>query len=36
MFGYQLEHRIDDVWSARQNFRYLDSDVDLSQVYAYG
>ncbi len=23
MFGYQLEHRIDDVWSARQNFRYL-------------
>ncbi|MDF5828674.1 TonB-dependent receptor [Pseudomonas aeruginosa] len=36
MFGYQLEHRIDGVWSARQNFRYLDSDVDLSQVYAHG
>lgn len=36
MFSYQLEHRFDDVWSARQNFRYLDSDVDLAQVYAYG
>ncbi|BAN46370.1 TonB-dependent siderophore receptor [Metapseudomonas resinovorans] len=36
MFGYQLEHRFDDVWTARQNFRYLSSDVDLSQVYGYG
>ncbi|MDT4798771.1 Ferrichrome outer membrane transporter/phage receptor [compost metagenome] len=36
MFGYQLEHRFDDVWTARQNFRYLDSDVDLAQVYGYG
>ncbi|PWU26723.1 TonB-dependent siderophore receptor [Pseudomonas sp. RW407] len=36
MFGYQLEHRIDDVWSARQNFRYLQSDVSLAQVYSYG
>ncbi|NWL80052.1 TonB-dependent siderophore receptor [Pseudomonas taiwanensis] len=35
MFGYQLEHRFNDIWTARQNFRYLSSDVDLSQVYGY-
>lgn len=35
-FGYQFEHRFNDVFTARQNFRYLDSDVDNRQVYAYG
>ncbi|OWJ97106.1 TonB-dependent siderophore receptor [Pseudomonas sp. A46] len=35
MVGYQLEHRFDDVWSARQNLRYLSAQVDLSQVYGY-
>ena len=35
-FGYQFEHRFNDVFTARQNFRYLDSRVKLDQVYAYG
>lgn len=35
-FGYQFEHRFNDVLTARQNFRYLDSKVNLDQVYAYG
>jgi iron complex outermembrane receptor protein len=35
-FGYQFEHRFNDVFTARQNFRYLDSKVDMDQVYAYG
>lgn len=35
-FGYQFEHRFNDVFTARQNFRYLDSKVDLAQVYGYG
>lgn len=35
MAGYQLEHRFNDVWSARQNLRVLDASVDLSQVYGY-
>nr|WP_232620197.1 TonB-dependent siderophore receptor [Pseudomonas tolaasii] len=35
-FGYQFEHRFNDVFTARQNFRYLDSKVRLDQVYAYG
>ncbi|KJH88387.1 ferrioxamine B receptor [Pseudomonas fluorescens] len=34
-FGYQFEHRFNDVFTARQNFRYLDSDVTNNQVYAY-
>jgi len=34
--GYQFEHRFNDVFTARQNFRYLDSKVKLDQVYAYG
>ncbi|MBD1598395.1 TonB-dependent siderophore receptor [Pseudomonas typographi] len=34
--GYQFEHRFNDVFTARQNFRYLDSRVKLDQVYAYG
>ncbi|OSO72201.1 TonB-dependent siderophore receptor, partial [Stutzerimonas stutzeri] len=36
MIGYQLEHRFNDVVSARQNFQYLDSTVDSGQVYQYG
>ncbi len=35
-FGYQFEHRFNDTFTARQNFRYLDSKVDLDQVYGYG
>ena len=35
-FGYQFEHRFNDVFTARQNFRYLDSKVNMDQVYAYG
>lgn len=35
-FGYQFEHRFNDVFTARQNFRYLDSEVKNDQVYAYG
>ncbi|WP_460094773.1 TonB-dependent siderophore receptor [Pseudomonas sp. H2_E02] len=35
-FGYQFEHRFNDVFTARQNFRYLDSQVTNDQVYAYG
>lgn len=30
--GYQLEHRFDDVWTFRQNFRYMHDDGDLNQV----
>lgn len=36
MLGYQLEHRFNDVLSARQNFQYLDSTVKSGQVYQYG
>ena len=36
MLGYQLEHRFNDVVSARQNFQYLDSTVESGQVYQYG
>ncbi|WP_314409981.1 TonB-dependent siderophore receptor [Pseudomonas kuykendallii] len=36
MLGYQLEHRFNDLVSARQNFQYLDSRVDSEQVYQYG
>ncbi|MEJ6655807.1 MAG: TonB-dependent siderophore receptor, partial [Pseudomonas sp.] len=36
MLGYQLEHRFNDVVSARQNFQYLDSRVESGQVYQYG
>ncbi|EPC02197.1 hypothetical protein L861_15930 [Litchfieldella anticariensis FP35 = DSM 16096] len=36
MLGYQLEHTFNDTWSARQNFRYLNAEVELDQVYAYG
>ncbi|TWI53807.1 iron complex outermembrane receptor protein [Pseudomonas duriflava] len=36
MVGYQFEHRFNDVWSARQNFRYLDGKVDMRQAYQTG
>jgi iron complex outermembrane receptor protein len=36
LFGYQLEHRFNEVVSARQNFQYLDAQVDSEQVYQYG
>ncbi|QGZ29100.1 TonB-dependent siderophore receptor [Stutzerimonas stutzeri] len=36
MVGYQLEHRFNDILSARQNFQYLDSTVKSGQVYQYG
>ncbi|TCK06962.1 TonB-dependent siderophore receptor [Marinobacterium mangrovicola] len=36
MVGYQLEHRFNDVWSARQNVRYVNTQVDYGQVYNLG
>jgi iron complex outermembrane receptor protein len=36
MVGYELEHRFNDTFTARQRLRYLNSDVTLNQVYAYG
>jgi iron complex outermembrane receptor protein len=36
MVGYELEHRFNEVWSARQNFRYLDAKVDNHQVWQSG
>ncbi len=36
MIGYQLEHRFNDVWSARQNFRYVNTKTDYGQVYNQG
>lgn len=36
MFGYDLEHRFSDDVTARQKLRYLNSDVELNQVYGYG
>ncbi|RKQ96857.1 iron complex outermembrane receptor protein [Kushneria sinocarnis] len=33
MFGYHFEHRFNDVFTARQNFRYLSMDIDYDQVY---
>lgn len=35
-FSYQFEHRFNDVFTARQNFRYQDSDVSMDQVYSAG
>jgi iron complex outermembrane receptor protein len=32
--GYQLEHRIDDVWTIRQNARVERMEVDWRQLYA--
>jgi iron complex outermembrane receptor protein len=36
MVGYEFSHRFNDVWSARQNFRYLDAKVDNNQVWQSG
>ena len=36
MIGYEFQHRFNDVWSARQNFRYLDAEVENSQVWQSG
>ncbi len=36
MVGYEFEHRFNDVWSARQNFRYLDATTENSQVWGNG
>ncbi|MCO7246037.1 TonB-dependent siderophore receptor [Halomonas sp. Mc5H-6] len=36
MVGYALEHRFNDDWTARQQLRYLNSDVTLNQVYGFG
>lgn len=33
MLGYQLEHRLNDTWTAKQNLRYVESSVDYGQVY---
>lgn len=35
-FSYQFEHRFNDIFTARQNFRYQDSDVSMGQVYSAG
>lgn len=36
--GYQLEHRLDDVWTVRQNFRYahIDAEVNVLSVRSIG
>ncbi|PMR73488.1 TonB-dependent siderophore receptor [Billgrantia endophytica] len=36
MLGYELEHRFSEAWTGRQRLNYLNSDVVLNQVYAYG
>ncbi|MCE8020028.1 TonB-dependent siderophore receptor [Halomonas sp. MCCC 1A11036] len=36
MLGYELEHRFSEAWTGRQRLSYLNSDVVLNQVYAYG
>ncbi|MCC9626110.1 TonB-dependent siderophore receptor [Thalassospira sp. MA62] len=36
MIGYQFEHDFDDSLTARQNFRFLDSDVHIDQIYQGG
>ncbi|NWN81471.1 MAG: TonB-dependent siderophore receptor [Halomonas sp.] len=36
VFGYALEHRLNDALTFRQNARYLNADVTMNQVYAYG
>jgi iron complex outermembrane recepter protein len=35
-FGYEFAHRFNDDLTFRQRARYLESDVELEQVYAYG
>ncbi|MDP2696733.1 TonB-dependent siderophore receptor [Thalassospira sp.] len=36
MVGYEFEHEFDDTWAVRQNFRFLDADVHLDQIYQTG
>ena len=36
MVGYEFEHDFGDTWTVRQNFRFLDADVHLDQVYQEG
>ncbi|NIC06704.1 TonB-dependent siderophore receptor [Billgrantia bachuensis] len=36
MLGYELEHRFSEAWTGRQRLDYLNADVVLNQVYAYG
>lgn len=36
MLGYELEHRFNDTWSARQNFRYLDASTENRPVWGNG
>ncbi|GAB3670627.1 TonB-dependent siderophore receptor [Salinisphaera aquimarina] len=36
LFSYQLEHRVNDNVTLRQNASYLDMDVELEQVYQIG
>lgn len=36
MLGYELEHQFSDAWTGRQRLNYLNSDVVLNQVYAFG
>lgn len=36
MLGYQLEHAFNGIWTLRQNARYLQSNVELEQVYQTG
>ncbi|WP_018719162.1 TonB-dependent siderophore receptor [Arhodomonas aquaeolei] len=36
MLGYEFEHQFNDRWRFRQKARYLNSDVEMDQVYAYG
>ncbi|BBK43047.1 ligand-gated channel [Allostella vacuolata] len=31
--GYALEHRFDDTWTFRQNFRYVHNRLDFANVY---
>jgi len=34
--GYQFEHHFDDVWTVRQNLRYLASSSDYTMTYPFG
>jgi iron complex outermembrane receptor protein len=34
--GYILEHRFNEVWQARQSFRYNGTDIDYAQVFGAG
>ena len=36
MVGYDIEHQFDSGWSVRQKVRYLNTKVELNQVYAAG